>query len=126
MLTVACTMLVRQLKPGPKLLPASIRPTSTAAAQQAISWDRTGCRRCRAQRGLVVTAALINGHYVGDLTATGMRIGIVIGRFNEIVTRSLLDGALEAFQRHGCSRNDIEVSNGTCRLGRHAGRQAGW
>ena len=81
---------------------------------------------CRAQRGLVVTAALMNGHYVGDLTATGMKIGIVTGRFNEIVTRSLLDGALEAFQRHGCSRDDIEVSSSTCSLRRQAAWLTHW
>ena len=123
---MACTMLVRQLQPELVLLPAYHPSICAAAAQQANSLDRTGCRMCRAQRGLVVTAALMNGQYVGDLTATGMKIGIVIGRFNEIVTRSLLDGALEAFQRHGCSRDDIEVSSSMCSLNRQAGRQRNW
>ena len=68
------------------------------------------CSTCRARQRQVVTAALMHGQYVGDLTAKNMKIGIVIGRFNEIVTRSLLEGALEAFQRHSCLREDIEVT----------------
>jgi len=45
----------------------------------------------------------------GKLDATGMRIGIVAGRFNEIVTRRLLDGAVEALVRLGATEDDITV-----------------
>jgi len=38
-----------------------------------------------------------------------MRFGIVVGRFNEIVSRPLLDGAVAALLRHGAADGDIEV-----------------
>jgi len=38
-----------------------------------------------------------------------MRFGIVVGRFNEIVSRPLLDGAVDALLRHGAADGDIEV-----------------
>ena len=38
-----------------------------------------------------------------------MRIAIVVARFNELVTRLLLAGALETAGRHGVAAADIEV-----------------
>ncbi len=35
------------------------------------------------------------------LDATGMRLGIVVARFNELVATRLLEGALETWSRHG-------------------------
>jgi 6,7-dimethyl-8-ribityllumazine synthase len=37
----------------------------------------------------------------GQLNAAGMRIGIVVARFNELVTQQLLKGAEDALTRHG-------------------------
>ena len=37
----------------------------------------------------------------GDMLAGGGRFAIVVARFNELVTRRLLDGALDALRRHG-------------------------
>ncbi|KAI5650527.1 hypothetical protein M9H77_36532 [Catharanthus roseus] len=49
-------------------------------------------------------------HLVGSLTnAEGMRFGIVVARFNEIVTRPLLEGALETFKRYSVKDEDIDV-----------------
>jgi len=39
----------------------------------------------------------------------GRRIGIVVSRFNESITRALLDGALDALVRHGVAFDDIDV-----------------
>src|SRR5882724_9136759 len=39
--------------------------------------------------------------YEGRLDATGLRIALVAARFNETITKSLLDGALSALRRHG-------------------------
>lgn len=47
--------------------------------------------------------------HVGQLSAAGVRIGICVGRFNEIVTKLLLDGALEAVERHGGDPSTIDV-----------------
>lgn len=46
----------------------------------------------------------------GGLDATGMRLGIVVGRFNAVVTRRLLDGAVEALVGHGARESDIVVA----------------
>ena len=45
----------------------------------------------------------------GDLTGKGLKFGIVAARFNDFITSRLLDGALDALQRHGASDGDIEV-----------------
>src|SRR3979411_1255801 len=37
----------------------------------------------------------------GELDASGMRLAIVAGRFNDDVTTLLLDGAIEALRGHG-------------------------
>ncbi|MCC3377997.1 6,7-dimethyl-8-ribityllumazine synthase, partial [Cohnella sp. REN36] len=48
--------------------------------------------------------------YEGDLVGTGLRIGIVVGRFNEFITGKLLSGALDAFKRHGVEEDNVEVA----------------
>ncbi len=45
----------------------------------------------------------------GDLTAKGFKFGIVAARFNDFITSKLLDGALDALQRHGASEADIDI-----------------
>jgi len=45
----------------------------------------------------------------GNLTATGLRIGIVISRFNSFITERLLEGALDALNRTGAKENQIEI-----------------
>lgn len=37
------------------------------------------------------------------------RFGVVVARFNETISKRLLDGALEAFRRHGVSADAVEV-----------------
>ena len=46
----------------------------------------------------------------GDMNGQGLHIGIVVARFNEIITRKLLDSALETLIRHGVRDDDISVS----------------
>jgi len=46
----------------------------------------------------------------GHLSASGLRFGIVISRFNEFITRPLLDGALDAFRRHGADPEQVTVA----------------
>lgn len=45
----------------------------------------------------------------GDLNADGMRLAIVVSRFNAIFTEQLLKGALDAAARHGVKEEDITV-----------------
>src|SRR5262245_42832788 len=48
--------------------------------------------------------------YEGRLNAAGMRIGIVVARFNELITKQLLDGALDALNRHGLEEGDLSIA----------------
>ncbi|UII54423.1 6,7-dimethyl-8-ribityllumazine synthase [Cytobacillus spongiae] len=47
----------------------------------------------------------IEGHLVG----TGLKIGIVVSRFNEFITSKLLGGAEDALKRHGVSEEDVTI-----------------
>ena len=46
----------------------------------------------------------------GEIFGQGLRFGIVVARFNGLVTQSLLDGALAALQRHGVADDAIDVA----------------
>jgi 6,7-dimethyl-8-ribityllumazine synthase len=43
------------------------------------------------------------------LDAKGKRVAIVVSRFNEHVTRRLVDGAVDCLVRHGADQGDIDV-----------------
>ena len=43
--------------------------------------------------------------FEGGVSAEGKKFAIIVSRFNEMVTRRLLEGAVECFRRHG---TDIE------------------
>ena len=45
----------------------------------------------------------------GDFVGTGLRIGIVVSRWNEFITKQLLAGALDGLRRHGVGQDDIIV-----------------
>ncbi len=45
--------------------------------------------------------------FKGKLDATGRRFGIVVSRFNELVSKQLLSGALDCLERHGAKGADI-------------------
>ena len=47
--------------------------------------------------------------YEGSLVATGLKVAIVVSRFNSLVTEQLLAGAADAFRRHGVKDADIDV-----------------
>lgn len=48
--------------------------------------------------------------YSGKLIGTGLKVAIVVSRFNEFVTSKLLSGAQDALVRHGVNDNAIEVA----------------
>ncbi|HJV31707.1 MAG TPA: 6,7-dimethyl-8-ribityllumazine synthase [Bacillales bacterium] len=51
------------------------------------------------------------GHtFEGNLVGTGLKIGIVVGRFNEFITGKLLSGAKDALYRHGVNEADVDVA----------------
>jgi 6,7-dimethyl-8-ribityllumazine synthase len=48
--------------------------------------------------------------YEGRLDAGGLRIAVVASRFNEMITKALLDGALSGLRRHGLDQEDVTVA----------------
>ena len=47
--------------------------------------------------------------FEGQLNAAGKSFGIVVSRFNSLVTRELLNGARDCLLRHGAGEKDITV-----------------
>jgi 6,7-dimethyl-8-ribityllumazine synthase len=45
----------------------------------------------------------------GDLQGQGLKVTIVVARFNSFITDRLLEGALDALRRHGVEDKDISV-----------------
>ncbi len=48
--------------------------------------------------------------YEGKLVAQGLRFGVIVARFNEFITGKLLSGAMDALERHGAEKEDIEIA----------------
>ncbi len=48
--------------------------------------------------------------YEGSLIGTDLKVGIVISRFNELLSSRLLSGANDALTRHGVLADDIDVA----------------
>ena len=46
----------------------------------------------------------------GNLIAKGIKVGIVVGRFNECIGSKLLSGALDTLRRHGADEADVSVA----------------
>ena len=46
----------------------------------------------------------------GNLTAEGLKFGIVVARFNEFITTKLLGGALDTLHRHGAKDEDVDAA----------------
>ena len=45
----------------------------------------------------------------GDLSAQGLKFGLIVSRFNSFITKRLLDGAMDALARQGVEEKDITV-----------------
>lgn len=48
--------------------------------------------------------------FEGHLIGTGLKVGIVAGRFNEFITSKLVGGAEDALKRHGLNEEDIDLA----------------
>ncbi len=46
----------------------------------------------------------------GELRGRGIKVGITVGRFNEFISKKLLEGALDGLKRHGVKEENIEVA----------------
>ncbi len=47
--------------------------------------------------------------YEGSMNAEGLRIAVTVARWNEFITKPLLEGACDALRRHGCRESDVDV-----------------
>lgn len=47
--------------------------------------------------------------FTGNPAGAGRRVAVVASRFNETVTRALVDGAMDALVRHGVAFDDVDV-----------------
>jgi 6,7-dimethyl-8-ribityllumazine synthase len=45
----------------------------------------------------------------GDQSAKGLRFGIVVSRFNDLITSNLLVGTLEGFKESGVDKGDLKI-----------------
>ena len=48
--------------------------------------------------------------FEAQLIGTDLKIGIVVGRFNEFINGKLLDGAMDGLKRHGVSVDNVDVA----------------
>ena len=48
--------------------------------------------------------------FEGSLIGEGLKIGLVVSRFNEFITRKLLEGAQDALVRHGVTQENIDIA----------------
>ena len=48
--------------------------------------------------------------FEGMLLGKGLKFGLVVSRFNEFITKKLVEGAEDALLRHGVNREDIDVA----------------
>lgn len=46
----------------------------------------------------------------GNLVAQEIKVGIVVGRFNEFIVSKLVGGALDGLKRHGVQEEQIEIA----------------
>ena len=49
-------------------------------------------------------------NYEGNLEAGGLKFAIVVSRFNDFITRRLLDGAQDAITRHGGNLANVDLA----------------
>ncbi len=48
--------------------------------------------------------------FEGKLQAGDVKLGLVVSRFNDLITKELLSGAEDCFLRHGGSRENLEIA----------------
>jgi 6,7-dimethyl-8-ribityllumazine synthase len=47
--------------------------------------------------------------YEGELQAKGLKFAVIVSRFNDFITKKLLDGAIDGLVRHGATDQNIDV-----------------
>jgi len=52
----------------------------------------------------------VSSVFEGQLIGRGLKFAIVVARFNEFITRKLLEGAEDALVRHGVDMADVDIA----------------
>lgn len=47
--------------------------------------------------------------FEGKLSAAGLRVAVIVSRFNDFISSRLVDGAMDALIRHGADENDVAL-----------------
>ncbi|XP_039067912.1 6,7-dimethyl-8-ribityllumazine synthase, chloroplastic-like [Hibiscus syriacus] len=98
--------------PSPRNPPsaaAAISPHKSTSLSFSSSFQFQGFVVDRKQSSSSVQIAAVR-HLEGSVTKTqGLRFAVVVARFNEIVTKRLLEGALETFHKYSVNEEDIDV-----------------
>jgi len=48
--------------------------------------------------------------FEGMLIGKGLKIGLIVSRFNEFISKKLLEGAQDALHRHGVNDEDVDIA----------------
>jgi len=52
----------------------------------------------------------VNKQFEGMLLGKGLKFGLVVSRFNDFLTRRLVEGAQDALLRHGVNEEDVDIA----------------
>jgi 6,7-dimethyl-8-ribityllumazine synthase len=47
--------------------------------------------------------------FEGELQAGGFKFGLMVSRFNSLITERLLEGAIDCLRRHGASEDELQI-----------------
>ncbi|KAJ6420373.1 hypothetical protein OIU84_027840 [Salix udensis] len=91
-------------------LPLYKKPTQLSfSSSSSIGFGTTSIGVERKERSSIVETAAVK-HLEGSVTRTeGLRFALVVARFNEIITRPLLEGAVATFKKYSVKEEDIDV-----------------
>ena len=48
--------------------------------------------------------------YEGHIDGSGLKIGLVVSRFNDFITGRLVEGCVDALTRNGVEKDDVEIA----------------
>lgn len=95
---------------------APVIPRSFGTRSVRVFSGKHAAPHMRARQLCSRTAVRVQAHHSGANVRHGavvarqeQRFGVVVGRFNDLVTKLLLEGALGAFQTHGADMKNVEV-----------------
>mmetsp|Transcript_5910 Transcript_5910/g.16889 ORF Transcript_5910/g.16889 Transcript_5910/m.16889 type:complete len:242 (+) Transcript_5910:146-871(+) len=109
--TVRCQHINRIRQTGcAQAVPTQVRRYSSPLDSSSAPLRQAAQLKGRVGRSSVVVAAGKPHHVGSPIAHKDQRYAIVVARFNELVTRLLLAGAIDAFERHGLPAENIEVA----------------